>query len=274
MAVDLQDKQSSAFTLIELLVVIAIISVLAALLFPVFSRARENARRTSCLSNVQQVTAATLMYSQDSDETLPTLQRDFSTKPVRSVDISDVLQPYLKSNQVFYCPDNNEAGCFADKTLRCLGLGYNWGPIQNQMSGDGGLLKPGSPGLLSVSSGISNSVIVAPAVTFMFGDTMSVPFFAISMDSWLSFSGNTNSALTHSGMFNIGYCDGHAKTMKWHAGIAKAIPSGLVVLPSNSNDLGKWCADPNGMIASPFGTVACSTVAPKVVAAGVTWFQD
>ena len=59
------------FTLIELLVVIAIIAILAAILFPVFARAREKARQTSCLSNVKELALALLMYSQDYDETIP-----------------------------------------------------------------------------------------------------------------------------------------------------------------------------------------------------------
>src|SRR5437588_2990917 len=70
-------RRSRGFTLIELLVVIAIIAILAAILFPVFAQAREAARKTSCLSNMKQVTLAALMYMQDYDETLngPALRR-------------------------------------------------------------------------------------------------------------------------------------------------------------------------------------------------------
>ena len=60
----------TGFTLIELLVVIAIIAILAAILFPVFARAREKARQTSCLSNVKQLSLGIDMYAQDNDETL------------------------------------------------------------------------------------------------------------------------------------------------------------------------------------------------------------
>ena len=62
------------FTLIELLVVIAIIAILAAILFPVFSKAREKARQTKCLSNQKQIVLAIMMWSQDNDESLPPAQ--------------------------------------------------------------------------------------------------------------------------------------------------------------------------------------------------------
>src|SRR2546421_9538539 len=65
------DRTKAGFTLIELLVVIAIIAILAAILFPVFAKAREAARKTSCTSNLKQISTAFLMYSQDYDETMP-----------------------------------------------------------------------------------------------------------------------------------------------------------------------------------------------------------
>src|SRR3546814_2657816 len=67
----MKNIRQKGFTLIELLVVIAIISILAAILFPVFARARENARRTSCQSNMKQLGLAFMQYTQDYDEWLP-----------------------------------------------------------------------------------------------------------------------------------------------------------------------------------------------------------
>ena len=74
-------RKNRGFTLIELLVVIAIIAILAAILFPVFARAREAARKATCLSNVKQITLACLMYAQDYDETLPNVnaRSDYGT---------------------------------------------------------------------------------------------------------------------------------------------------------------------------------------------------
>src|SRR5687768_1565205 len=66
-----KQRLAAGFTLIELLVVIAIIALLAAILFPVFARARENARKTSCLSNMKQIGLGISQYTQDFDETVP-----------------------------------------------------------------------------------------------------------------------------------------------------------------------------------------------------------
>lgn len=94
-------KARAAFTLIELLVVIAIIAILAAILFPVFARARENARRTSCLSNLKQIGLGFKQYTQDYDEKFPV-----SYNPVGGelLDWAMAMQPYVKSAQIFQCP--------------------------------------------------------------------------------------------------------------------------------------------------------------------------
>jgi len=112
----IEKSRAKGFTLIELLVVIAIISILAAILFPVFARARENARRASCMSNLKQMGIATMMYTQDYDERYP--QSLFASAQIPPDGISwndgywywpQMLYPYHKSTRVFYCPSSNES---------------------------------------------------------------------------------------------------------------------------------------------------------------------
>jgi len=98
-------RRTRGFTLIELLVVIAIIAILAAILFPVFAKARENARRSSCSSNLKQISLAWIQYSQDNDEmTVPYTTSGGSGGSAFAW--NQIMQPYLKSTAVLRCPSN------------------------------------------------------------------------------------------------------------------------------------------------------------------------
>ena len=99
---------SQGFTLIELLVVIAIIAILAAILFPVFAKAREKARQITCLSNEKQINLAMMQYVQDFDETMPaaTITTNIYDSSQPHYSWAYVVYPYVKSKNVWVCPDD------------------------------------------------------------------------------------------------------------------------------------------------------------------------
>jgi prepilin-type N-terminal cleavage/methylation domain-containing protein/prepilin-type processing-associated H-X9-DG protein len=109
----MKKPKQSGFTLIELLVVIAIIAILAAILLPVFARARDTARRTVSISNMKQIGLALLMYIQDNDEKLfftresPFWQGfDVDPEELEDLRLPFILQPYVKNMQVFFSPSD------------------------------------------------------------------------------------------------------------------------------------------------------------------------
>jgi len=116
-------KFHKAFTLIELLVVIAIIAILAAILFPVFARARENARRASCMSNLKQIGLGMMMYVQDYDEKYPSSYINTSQTSPDGPNThgywlngmwfwQQIIYPYTKSVQIYRCPSAEYSGTY------------------------------------------------------------------------------------------------------------------------------------------------------------------
>jgi len=98
-------KRLHGFTLIELLVVMGIIAILAAMLFPVFARAREAARKTTCLSNLRQLGMASHMYSQDWDNWLPCDYYACNSSTTHMRLVRQIL-PYTRNMQILYCPSS------------------------------------------------------------------------------------------------------------------------------------------------------------------------
>ena len=115
------------FTLIELLVVIAIIAILAAILFPVFARARENARKSTCQSNLKQMALAAMQYAQDYDETL--MRTNISPATNVYYGWAWMLQPYVKNTEIFTCPSRPTAKWNGSGTT-FSGFGYGYFAIR------------------------------------------------------------------------------------------------------------------------------------------------
>ncbi len=111
------NTQRRAFTLIELLVVIAIIAILAAILFPVFAKAREKARQASCASNMRQIGLGVMQYTQDNDEKFPHQNPLYAGGPgpadwnspitTNTPGWASQIYPYVKSTGVYICPDDS-----------------------------------------------------------------------------------------------------------------------------------------------------------------------
>lgn len=186
----------SGFTLIELLVVIAIIAILAAILLPVFARARENARKSTCQNNLKQIGTAIMQYTQDYDERLP------MSRNGANISWRVMIEPYIKSADAFRCPSNPSNNTTA---------GYNApGGIQYKESylvnGDGG----GTGGTQPMRNGSSCSLaeIQTPTNLILVGEHpgRSDPEF------W-SNNANDMRMQGHMGTTNFCFADGHVKAL-------------------------------------------------------------
>ena len=225
--------QRRGFTLIELLVVIAIIAILAAILFPVFARAREQARRTSCASNMKQIGLALMQYAQDYDERLPlfslsdtSYQGYLGYAGADGPRWADMLFPYIKSTQVFDCPSTNKklakypGGNYFD--ISTYSYGYVSASQPTNGSGEAYGVAGRSLGAIEDSSG---TIIVTEDGRVEDGGSSGPPAEAIgrlipnSNDTIATLAGKMN-GMRHTGAgaddynnhaFNALFVDGHVK---------------------------------------------------------------
>jgi prepilin-type N-terminal cleavage/methylation domain-containing protein/prepilin-type processing-associated H-X9-DG protein len=161
--------KTRGFTLIELLVVIAIISILAAILFPVFASAREKARQTACSSNEKQLGLSIMQYYQDYDDVLPCGSWVWGS----GAGWAGQVYPYAKSTGVFMCPDdataNNPTVSFAiNSNLSYLqsGQGTQTGRLESQMT---------SPSKTVLFCEVANNTLASGTYVSMFGHNYSLP---------------------------------------------------------------------------------------------------
>ena len=185
--------RTRGFTLIELLVVIAIIAILAAILFPVFAKAREKARQSSCLSNVKQIGLGFMMYAQDYDERLP------GGNVSGTGTWYNAIAPYLKNTQILTCPSKN---------TYFPGYGVPWWNVMSDAASGPkgcalGAVDASAEALLFAESERTNG-----ATMWLY--SLKVIGYGTSADVGYGYNGIPVPG-RHNGGNNCGFFDGHAK---------------------------------------------------------------
>ncbi|MFP3903329.1 MAG: DUF1559 domain-containing protein [Armatimonadota bacterium] len=201
-------RTKRAFTLIELLVVIAIIAILAAILFPVFARAREKARQSSCLSNVKQIALACLMYSEDYDELSP------AALYWQGPWWGELLMPYMKNEQILVCPTMKQ---YDDSRCPMDNLGYSFNTGMGYWIGHPDRVSRGHPYVPVEIAGViypSQTPWVMDACMWL----SSLPDLKICYYALPAYARDECIPCwpdAHNDGRNLAFVDGHAKWYKW-----------------------------------------------------------
>jgi len=206
-------RNGSGFTLIELLVVIAIIAILAAILFPVFAKARDKALASACLSNTKQMALALQMYCQDYDQGLPFLT---STSPYWGYCWPEFLQPYVKNDNIFQCPADiltnarpGPSGYGGDRIASSYGMVYPHLPYRPGLAKNTSGVWVGKLPQLNYPAEQMYALDIVDHHVSVPGD-LPVVYCPFCSGLW----GGGSTADQHNGGANIVFFDGHAKWMK------------------------------------------------------------
>jgi prepilin-type N-terminal cleavage/methylation domain-containing protein/prepilin-type processing-associated H-X9-DG protein len=227
-----QNNEAKGFTLIELLVVIAIISILAAILFPIFARARENARRASCQSNLKQLGLAVVMYTQDNDGGLVpywTTLPGASAKTNAWNRLGVPLDDYVKNDQIYRCPSAPSISKSYPVTGNYYSTyGWSWIYYPNPDGWVAHFIQT-SPGNSIVPFKLDNAP--EPSRTALLGETQySAPYYenngyGFSAFRILNGSASYGKLDRHLEGSNYLYADGHVKWLSKEAVAPALVPS-------------------------------------------------
>jgi prepilin-type N-terminal cleavage/methylation domain-containing protein/prepilin-type processing-associated H-X9-DG protein len=201
----------NGFTLIELLVVIAIIAILAAILFPVFARAREAARTTYCRSNLKQIGNAVMMYAQDYDETMPLWGQNPNPFNAGSY-IYWLLDPYIKGLQATSAEKKNVWVCPSRRgTSGNNSYGYNYLRLGYVTTATTGYL-----GVYNRPAPLASLMAPADTVCFVDGTDVVRPPYGVQVNGNPDTVGGWHYGgplQDNDGQTNVLWCDGHVKQM-------------------------------------------------------------
>ena len=202
------------FTLIELLVVIAIIAILAAILFPVFAKAREAARATSCKSNLKQLGTAVQMYSQDYDEAYPASWYGTGYAAGTGYTWRIATLPYIKNVQVYYCPSATPSSKTWDGSPAFTANEWN---LRNSYGMNQVHWATTAPNLLNPFAGRAAAAITASAETIALAEKQDAIDQVAYQNDTLDYNFGVAEPVAsrrHSDGSNFLFVDGHVKWFK------------------------------------------------------------